>query len=96
MDLQTVNPETILLQAADNATHGTVGQPITYEKIPTQIFADSKEASNAVAQEIADLIRQKQKEDKSCVLGLATGSSPKRFMLFWSKCIERKVLALKT
>jgi glucosamine-6-phosphate deaminase len=78
MDNQTVNPETILLQTADqNATNGTIGQPITYEKIPTRIFADSKEASNAVAQEIAELIRKKQKEGKNCVLGLATGSSPK-------------------
>jgi glucosamine-6-phosphate deaminase len=54
-----------------------VGQAITYEKIPTQIYADSKDASRAVAQEIADLIRSKQKEGKNCVLGLATGSSPK-------------------
>ncbi|HEV7380182.1 MAG TPA: glucosamine-6-phosphate deaminase, partial [Dyadobacter sp.] len=68
----------MLMQTADDtATNGTVGQPITYEKIPTQIFADSKEASTAVALEIADLIRKKQKEGKMCVLGLATGSSPK-------------------
>ena len=52
-------------------------EPIAYEKIPTKIFKDSKEASKAVAQEIADLIREKQKQGKSCVLGLATGSSPK-------------------
>lgn len=54
-----------------------VHEPIAYEKIPTRIFADPKEASRSVAQEIADLIRQKQKEGKNCVLGLATGSSPK-------------------
>jgi glucosamine-6-phosphate deaminase len=30
-----------------------------------------------VAQQIADLIRQKEKEGKKCVIGLATGSSPK-------------------
>lgn len=54
-----------------------VHEPIAYEKIPTRIFADPKEASKSVAQEIADLIRQKQKEGKNCVLGLATGSSPK-------------------
>ena len=79
MSQQTVNPQTILMQASNNGkgTPGTIGQPITYEKIPTQIFANSKEASNAVAREIADLIRQKQKEGKKCVLGLATGSSPK-------------------
>ncbi|ADQ17863.1 glucosamine-6-phosphate deaminase [Leadbetterella byssophila] len=54
-----------------------VHEPIAYEKIPTRIFADPKEASKSVAKEIADLIRQKQKEGKNCVLGLATGSSPK-------------------
>lgn len=55
----------------------TVKEPIAYEKIPTRIFADPKEASKSVAQEIADLIRRKQKESKNCILGLATGSSPK-------------------
>ncbi len=55
----------------------SIGQPITYEKIPTHIYADSKDASRAVAREIADLIRQKQLEGKPCILGLATGSSPK-------------------
>jgi len=54
-----------------------VQQAITYEKIPTHIYADAKAASMAVAQEIADLIRQKQREGRLCVLGLATGSSPK-------------------
>ena len=56
---------------------GSIGRPITYEKIPTHIYADSKAASSAVAQEIAELIREKQREGKPCVLGLATGSSPK-------------------
>jgi glucosamine-6-phosphate deaminase len=52
-------------------------EPIAYEKIPTRIYEDPKAASKSVAVEIADLIRSKQKEGKSCVLGLATGSSPK-------------------
>ncbi|GAB3707551.1 glucosamine-6-phosphate deaminase [Spirosoma flavus] len=56
---------------------GPIQSAITYEKIPTHIYADAKDASRAVAQEIADLIRQKQSEGKPCVLGLATGSSPK-------------------
>ncbi len=51
-------------------------EPIAYEKIPTRIFKDPKEASRSVAHEIADLIRFKAKEGKKCVLGLATGSSP--------------------
>jgi glucosamine-6-phosphate deaminase len=49
----------------------------SFEKIPVGIFADDKAASHYVAGEIADLIRQKQKEGKPCVLGLATGSTPK-------------------
>ncbi len=51
---------------------------ISHERIPTQIFADSDKASKAVALEIAALIRQKTKENKPAVLGLATGSSPKK------------------
>ena len=59
------------------STGGPIQSAITYEKIPTHIYADAKAASRAVAQEIADLIRQKQSENKPCILGLATGSSPK-------------------
>ncbi len=51
---------------------------INFEKIPTQIYTNSVDASKAVAKEIADLIRNKAKEGKPAVLGLATGSSPKK------------------
>ena len=47
-----------------------------FEKIHNIIFQNSQEASIVVAQEIAELIRKKAKENKNCVLGLATGSSP--------------------
>jgi glucosamine-6-phosphate deaminase len=47
-----------------------------FENIPTQIFESSKIASKSVAEEIADLIRQKQSSGQMCVLGLATGSTP--------------------
>ncbi len=56
---------------------GPIQSAITYEKIPTHIYADAKNASRAVAHEIAELIRSKQREGKMAVLGLATGSSPK-------------------
>src|SRR5436190_13272528 len=46
------------------------------EKIPTTVFASSALASQAVAQEIADLIRDKAANRQTCVLGLATGSTP--------------------
>jgi glucosamine-6-phosphate deaminase len=47
-----------------------------FEKIHNVIFDSSLEASILVAQEIATLIRTKQSLNESCVLGLATGSSP--------------------
>ncbi len=53
-------------------------QSLSYERIPTNIFSNSDQASAAVAREIAALIRQKQQEGKPAVLGLATGSSPKK------------------
>lgn len=46
------------------------------EKLPVQIFSSSEEASTFVAKEIANLIRHRQQEGKTAVLGLATGSSP--------------------
>ena len=47
-----------------------------FEKIHNIIFDSAKEASIEVAHEIAELIRKKQDKGKTCVLGLATGSSP--------------------
>jgi len=49
-----------------------------FEKIHNVIFEDSNKASLKVAHEIADLIIKKQEANKTCVLGLATGSSPIR------------------
>ena len=46
------------------------------EKIHVEIFEDSDVVSKLVAEEIALVIRKLSKEGKSCVLGLATGSSP--------------------
>src|SRR5687767_2965782 len=46
------------------------------EKIPVTVYASSSLASQAVAQEIADLIREKAKRGEMAVLGLATGSTP--------------------
>lgn len=47
-----------------------------FEKIHTEIFEGSDEASKVIAQEIAALIRYKTERNEKCVLGLATGSSP--------------------
>ncbi len=53
-------------------------QAISFERIPTKIFSDSESASKIAANEIAAIIRQKEKEGKPAVLGLATGSTPKK------------------
>ncbi len=47
------------------------------EKIPVTIFPSLKEGSAFIAKEIADTIRAKEAKGEKCVLGLATGSSPK-------------------
>lgn len=46
------------------------------EKMRTDIYETSHEASKYVAREIAELIRLKQSKNENCVLGLATGSTP--------------------
>ncbi len=47
------------------------------EKIHTELYVDSGTASAAIANEIAQAIKEKQAIGEYCVLGLATGSSPK-------------------
>lgn len=49
----------------------------SFEKIPVKIYDDLKSGSLYIAHEIAALIRAKQANNEKCVLGLATGSSPK-------------------
>ncbi|GAC1425940.1 MAG: glucosamine-6-phosphate deaminase [Flavisolibacter sp.] len=49
----------------------------TFEKIPVQIFPDQKLGSVYAAAEIARLIKEKESKNAHCVLGLATGSTPK-------------------
>ena len=49
----------------------------SFEKIPVKIFSSLNEGSIFIAKEIATLIRLKASKNEHCVLGLATGSSPK-------------------
>lgn len=49
----------------------------SFEKIPTKIVATAKDGSAFAAAKIAALIREKQAKNEKCVLGLATGSTPK-------------------
>ncbi len=46
------------------------------EKIPTKVFDRSQQASLAVATQIAQLIQDRANQGQTCVLGLATGSTP--------------------
>jgi glucosamine-6-phosphate deaminase len=48
----------------------------SFEKIPVQIFKNSTEGSNAIAAQIATLIKEKQAKKLPCVLGMATGTTP--------------------
>jgi len=48
-----------------------------FERIPVKIYSDLKQGSIFAAGEIAKLIREKQSRNEKCVLGLATGSTPK-------------------
>ena len=61
-----------------NIKHKPAGQfeETRFEKIHNIVFENSIIGSICVAQEIANLIRSKQANNKKCVLGLATGSSP--------------------
>lgn len=47
------------------------------ENLPTLLFDNANDASIEVARMIADLIRLKANNQETCVLGLATGSTPK-------------------
>ncbi|RPD98796.1 glucosamine-6-phosphate deaminase [Aureibaculum marinum] len=62
----------------NSITHQKAGkfEETRFEKIHNVIFESSNEASILVAKEIASLIKNKQAQNKNCVLGLATGSSP--------------------
>lgn len=49
----------------------------SFERIPVNIFSNLTAGSVEVAKQIAALIRNKQEKKEKCVLGLATGSTPK-------------------
>src|SRR5688572_12253593 len=48
-----------------------------FERVPVTIVENLKDGSLLAAKQIAKLIRDKQAQGQSCVLGLATGSTPK-------------------
>lgn len=48
----------------------------SFEKIPVKIFPNAAQGSKMVAEEIAQLIRDKAAKGQHCVLGMATGNTP--------------------
>lgn len=48
-----------------------------FERVPVRIFQTLEEGSSLAAREIAKTIKEKQQRNETCVLGLATGSTPK-------------------
>lgn len=66
-----------------------------FEKIETHIHNNSEDASFWVANEIAQLIRQRQKQGKNVVLGLATGSTPTKVYDFLAKFHKEEGLSFK-
>ena len=65
------------------------------EKIAVKIFPSSTDGSKYVAQVIADLIREKEAEGKKCIIGLATGSSPKALYAELVKMHKNEGLSFK-
>ncbi len=49
----------------------------SFERIPTRIFSTPAEGARWVAQQVAAVIREKAAAGETCVLGLATGSTPR-------------------
>ncbi|MGB5171688.1 MAG: glucosamine-6-phosphate deaminase [Eudoraea sp.] len=76
-------------------TFATDEESRKFEKINTLIHESSDEASLFVANEIAELIRQRQKQGKHVVLGLATGSTPTKMYEYLVKFHKEDGLSFK-
>ncbi len=66
-----------------------------FERIPVKIFNDQEEGSRFAANEIAALIRKKQAQNEMCVLGLATGSTPKTLYYELVRMYRKEGLSFK-
>ncbi len=62
--------------SANDCLNAELGRSAAAERVPVQVYRHSAEANRAVAQQIADLIRERASQGRNCVLGLATGSTP--------------------
>ena len=65
-----------MTKISESLNHFNGSTSNAFEKIPVQTFSQANESSVAIANRIADLIRERARKGKNCVLGLATGSTP--------------------
>ena len=84
-----------MLSQADPQLIPTEDEARKFERIPTRIYEQSDAASFFVANEIAALIRQRQKQGKKAVLGLATGSTPTRVYEYLVRFHKEEGLSFK-
>ncbi|WP_445385422.1 glucosamine-6-phosphate deaminase [Robiginitalea sp. IMCC44478] len=84
-----------MLSQADPQLIPTEEEARKFERIPTRIYEQSDAASFFVANEIAALIRQRQKQGKKAVLGLATGSTPTRVYEYLVRFHKEEGLSFK-
>ena len=68
---------------------------MSIEKVPVRVFFTSEEASKAVALEIASLIKDKNDKGQFAVLGLATGSTPKKVYAALVRLYKEEGLSFK-
>lgn len=73
----------------------TITEIKKFEKVNTLVYEDSESASLFIANEIASLIRTRQKEDKLVILGLATGSTPTKVYNYLVKFHQEDGLSFK-
>jgi glucosamine-6-phosphate deaminase len=66
-----------------------------FERIPVKIFDGAVDGSKYAAIEIARLIRDKQSRNENCVLGLATGSTPKSLYVEMVRMHKEEGLSFK-
>src|SRR5215213_598146 len=66
-----------------------------FERIPVKIYPDLKQGSLFAANEIAKLVREKQSRNEKCVLGLATGSTPKTLYAELVRMHKQEALSFK-
>src|SRR5438477_1990221 len=67
----------------------------SFEKIPTKIYKNLHDGSLFAAKTIAALIKEKQSKKEKCVLGLATGSTPKTLYAELARMHKEEGLSVK-